>query len=220
MGAIHMNTTLILAASLIAFGAIACGQETDTEFSEAMMPESELAETAVSSNKGFFTKVPKYHFSKAGPPKKYPKITGKKAMKFKAKVKKFGKEMKKEKKHIAKRKAEGKSHKKLIPKLKNITLKLHKVKLRKLKFHKPKMKIHMHKKRTAALVSELAETAVSSNKGFFTKVPKYHFSKAGPPKKYPKITGKKAMKFKAKVKKFGKEMKKEKKHIAKRKAEG
>merc|ERR1712100_532926 len=105
---------------------------------------SELAETAVSSNKGFFTKVPKYHFSKAGPPKKYPKITGKKAMKFKAKVKKFRKRLKKEKKHIAKRKAEGKSHKKLIPKL--------------------KMKIHMHKKRTAALVSELAETAVSSNK--------------------------------------------------------
>merc|ERR1711868_10528 len=147
---IHMNTTLILAASLIAFGAIACGQETDTEFSEAMMPESELAETAVSSNKGFFT-VPKYHFSKAGPPKKYPKITGKKAMTFKAKVKKFGKRLKKIKKHIAKRKAEGKSHKNLIPKLKNIKLKLHKVKLRTLKFHKPKMKIHMHKKRTAAL---------------------------------------------------------------------
>merc|ERR1711861_50511 len=104
----------------------------------------------------------------------------------------------------AKRKAEGKSHKNLIPKLKNIKL---------------KMKIHMHKKRTAALVSELAETAVSSNKGFFT-VPKYHFSKAGPPKKYPKITGKKAMKFKAKVKKFGKRLKKIKKHIAKRKAEG
>merc|ERR1711981_731864 len=110
---------------------------------------SELAETAVSSDKGSFKAVTKYRFSKAGPPKEYPKFTGKTAMKFKAKVKKL----------IEKRKAEGKSHKKLIPKLKNITLKLPKVRL-----HKLKMKIHMHKKQTAALVSELAETAVSSDK--------------------------------------------------------